>query len=231
VQIDTIVAGVVTLAAAFAGSWSAFKLEDRARQRASTRDRIAAINRAQFVLIQQWNTLANLKSQMIDPQRANPVRFIAMRPCPPCGATTPRQEVGELSFLLETDDREIPFLLMLEQSRFDTCAWAVNDRSRLHIDELQPKLREAGIGEGSSWTMAELEQRLGEDLVRRLQRATDAVVEQVDLTVASTADLVHRFRGAMKARYRDERIIFMEPNWPSNQALHPTAAGTVRGRG
>lgn len=230
-QIDTIVTALVTLVAAFAGSWSAFKLEDRARERARTRDRVAAINRAQFVLIQQWNALANLKSQMIDPQRHNPIRLIAMRPCPPSGEATPRQEVGELSFLLETDDRDFPFLLMLEQSRFDTAAWAVNDRSRLHIDELQPRLREAGIREGSSWTIEELEQRLGEHLVRRLQRATDAVVEQVDLTVASTAELVQRFRDAMKARYPDERIIFMEPNSPSNQALHPTAAEITSGRG
>lgn len=230
-QTDTIVTGVVTLVAVFAGSWSAFKLEDRAREGQRTRDRIAAINRAQLVLIQQWNALANLQSQVIDPQRSDPVRFIVMRPCPPCGVTTPRQEVGELSFLIETDDRDFPFLLMLEQSRFDTAAWAVNDRSRLHIDELQPRLREAGVREGTSWTIGELEQRLGEDLVRKLQRATDAVVEQVDLTVASTANLVRQFRESMKARYPDERIISMEPNSPSNQALHPTAGETAPGRG
>lgn len=215
-QADTLISGALTLVAAFAGSWSAFKLEDRARNRVSTRKQIAAINRAQFVLIQQWNELWNLKSKVIDPQRDNPVRFIAMRPCPPCGTSTPRQEISDLLFLLETDDREFLFLLMLEQNRFDTATWAMNDRSRTHIDELQPKLRESGVRERTSYSLEELRDRLGEELMLRLSRGTDAAIEQVDLTAASTSDLVTRFREAMKARYPKERIIYMEPNSPSN---------------
>lgn len=146
-QGDTLTSSAVTLVAAFAGSSSAFKLEDRARSRESTRRQIAAINRAQFVLIQQWNELWNLKSNVIDPQRDNLVRFIAMRPCPPCGTATPRPDISDLLFLLETDDRDSPFLLMLEQNRFDTATWAMNDRSGAHIDELQPKLRESRVRE------------------------------------------------------------------------------------
>lgn len=65
----------------------------------------------------------------------------------------------------------------------------------------------------------------------RLPRATDAAIEQVDLTAASAADLVTRFREAMKARYPKERIIYMEPNSPSNDGFQPTVDDAKSRRG
>ena len=106
---------------------------------------------------------------------------------------------------------------MLEDNRFETAVQAVNERPRAHINELQPRLAAAGIKERTSYTTDELSQRLGEELVLRMQRATDAAVEQVDLSVESCAALVKRFHGAMKSRFPTESIIHMAPNSPSNK--------------
>lgn len=226
--VDTLVSALVTLVAAFAGSWSAFKLEDRSKARQRVRDQVAAINRAQFVLIQQWNELKNIQSKMIEPKRSDPLRFIAMRPSLDFGQSTPRLDAGDLLFLLETDDREFPFLLMLEQRRFDTAIQAVNERSRAHINELQPRLAQMGIKEGTSWTIDALTERLGEELVLRLQRATDASVEQVDLTVESCAALIAGFHQATKARFPNETFIRMAPDVPPLQPPQPTSTAVER---
>lgn len=215
-SLDTIISAFVTLAAAFAGAWSAFKLEDRARARRRVRDQVAAINRAQFVLIQQWNELKNIQAKMIDPKRKDPLNFITMRPSLSFGESTPRLDIRDLLFLLETDDRDLPFLLMLEERRFETAIQAVNERSRAHINELQPRLTEADVKEGTTWTIDSLTERLGEGLVLRLQRATDAAIKEVDLTVESCAALVDRFYRAMKARFPGETIIRMAPESASD---------------
>jgi hypothetical protein len=220
VSLEAIISAFVALAAAFAGAWSAFKLEDRARARRRVRDQVAAINRAQFVLIQQWNELKNIQTKMIDPKRTDPLNFITMRPSLSFGESTPRLEIRDLLFLLETDDRELPFLLMLEERRFETAIQAVNERSRAHINELQPRLAETGIKEGTTWTIDSLTERLGEALVLRLQRATDTAIKEVDLTVDSCAALIDRFYGAMKARFAGESFIRMAPEPPSDQATN-----------
>ena len=84
------------------------------------------------------------------------------------------------------------------------------------------------IKEGSSWTIDTLAERLGGELVLRMQRATDAAVEQVDLTVASCASLVADFHRAMKARFPNETIIRMAPDAPSDQLLQPTSVPAER---
>jgi hypothetical protein len=226
-MVEALISALVTLVAAFAGSWSAFKLEDRAKSRQRVRDQVAAINRAQFALIQQFNELKNIQSKMIDAKRDDPLRFITMRPSLPFGDSITRLDVTELLFLLETDDRELPFLMMLEQRRFETAIQAVNERSSAHISELQPRLLAAGVREGSSWTLDSLNECLGDDIVLRLQRATDAAVEQVDLTVESCAGIIDTFYKAMKARFPNESIIRMAPGSPSTPLLKPASSANV----
>lgn len=80
---------------------------------------MAAVNRAQFILIQQLNALKVIQAQAIDSARAHPLRFITMRALLPIDHDTSRVDADSLSFLLETDDRELPFLPLIEQQRFD----------------------------------------------------------------------------------------------------------------
>ncbi len=140
-----VVNGAVALAAAFAGSWSAFKLADREKARERLQDQVAAVNKAQFVLIQQVNLLKQIQSNTVNPVREHAMRFVAMRPLLPQGKSVPRLDFQTLSFLLEADDRELLFKLLLEQERFDTAVQALNERSRLHREAMQPRLIAGGI--------------------------------------------------------------------------------------
>lgn len=214
--LETLISAAVTLVAAFAGSWSAFKLADQDKVRQTIRDQVSAINRAQFVLIQQLSTLKNIQSKMIEPKRADRLRMINMRPALPVGGSVPQLDPDGLLFLLETEDRELPFHLMVEQQRFDVAVQAINERSRLHIEVLQPRLAAALIEEGCQYSSAKLTELLGEDLLLRLERATDTMVEQVELTVESCTALIATFHASMIVRFPNANIIRVDPSQPSN---------------
>jgi hypothetical protein len=72
----------------------------------------------------------------------------------PLGA--PRLDIEAVLFLLETSDRELPFRLLVEQQRFDEAVKTLNERSRLHLNVLQPKLVAAGVQEGRDYAPDDL---------------------------------------------------------------------------
>ena len=221
---------LVTLVAAFSGAWFAFLLNDRAKARQTVRDQVAAINRAQFALIRQFNTLKVVQAQAVEPIRQHPGYHIAMRALLPLRDDAPELDLGSLSFLLETEDRELLLELMIENQRFKTAVQAINERSRLHLDEVQPRLEPAGIREGGQYSESDCLKALGEPLYLTLKRATDAAIDHVDQSIVSCESLVARLYDAMKKRYPKQTIIRLDPNRPSNQR-HPTAGGAVSGRG
>jgi hypothetical protein len=225
---ETGITGLVTLAAAFAGSWYAFRLTDKAKARETVSAHVAAINRAQFALIQQYNALKVLQRKSIDPVRSDPVRYINMRPTLPLREPSSPLDLDSLSFLLETDDREFVMHLLIEEQRFETTRQAINERSRVHIEELQPRL--AGqIKEKQSYPQDELAGVLGEHLLLSLQRVTDEVVREVDLTLESTLQLSAGFHAAMKKRFPKYKIIGLDTDEPSNMPLQPTSGAGAAG--
>ena len=221
--LEMILSALVTLVAAFAGAWYAFRLSDRDKARQVERGEAAAINRIQFALIQQVNILKLIQAQSIDPVRDHPGRFIAMRALLPVRERRPRLDADCLSFLLETEDRELPFAVMIEQDRFETALQAVDERSRFHLDVVQPRLAAAGIRERVDYLPGDVKSALGEDVLLRLQRATGEAILHVDRTIESTSSLVATLHRAMKARYPRQQFIRLGENKPSNTPLQPTS--------
>lgn len=217
---------LVTLFAAFFGASFAFLLNDRAKARQTVRDQVAAINRAQFVLIQQFNTLKFVQAQAVEPIRQHPVYYIAMRALLPLRDEVPEPDLDSLSFLLETDDRELLLELMIENQRFKTAVQAINERSRLHLAAVQPRLDAAGIREGGEYSHSHYVEALGELLDSSLRRATDAAIKHVDQSIVSCQSLVARLYQAMKKRYPKRTLIRLDPDQPSNKRLQPTAAAS-----
>jgi hypothetical protein len=210
----------VTLVAAFAGSWWAFRLTDRDKARQTVRDRVEAINRAQFVLIHQLNILNNIQTQIINPVREDPARFVNMRPTLPINDAS-RLDVAALAFLFETEHRELPFHLLVEQRRFDMAVEAMNERARFHVTEIQPRLAAAGIRERTSYDLTEA---LDEPMLIRLSRSTDDAISHVDLAVTSCSGLITEFDKAMQSLMPGQKFIRAGIAEPSNALpLHPTS--------
>jgi len=135
-----------------------------------------------------------------------------MRPVLPVAGPSVRLDPDSLSFLLETDDRELLFRLLIEQQRFDSAVQTMNERSRLHLEVLQPTMAAAGIREGADYSRAAVAQAIGEELVLRLERATSDAIELVDKTAASCPAFVAEFYQAMKVRFPGHVIIRLAPD-------------------
>ena len=200
---------LITLVAAFSGAWFAFLLNDRAKARETTRQQVAALNRAQFTLIRQINTLKNIQSQVIDPVRQHPGRHVAMRAFLQVRDEVPPLDLDGLSFLLETDDRNLVLEIMIESQRFNGAVQVLNERSLLHRERVQPLLDPAGIREGGRYSDSDFVRALGEPLCLTLKRVTDAAIDNVDQSVSSCEALSARFYEAMKKRFPKHVIIQM----------------------
>jgi hypothetical protein len=211
--LEAVFAGLITMVAAFGGAWYAFRLSDKAKARETEQAQVAAINRAQFTLIQQINTLRFIDAQIVEPVRSHSGRFIAMRPGLPVTATS-RLDIDSLLFLLETEDRELLFRLLVEQQRFDEALKALNERSHLHINILQPKLVAAGIQENREYSSEELIRALGPEFATRLERLTDDTILHIEKNIESGLALVGEFHAKMKARFPKRSIIRLDPDRP-----------------
>ena len=198
---------LITLVAAFSGAWFAFLLNDRAKARETTRQQVAALNRAQFTLIRQLNTLKTLQSQVIDPVRQHPGRYVAMRALLPVRDEVPPPDLDGLSFLLETDDRNLILEIMIESQRFNGAVQALNERSLLHREKVQPLLDPADIREGGTYSDTDFVRALGEPLYLTLKRVTENAIDNVDRSVSSCEALSARFYEAMKKRFPKHVII------------------------
>ena len=208
---------VVPLGAAFLGAWLAFRLEDNARARQTVRDQVEAVNKALFVLIRQVNSLINTQTQIINPHREDPDCYINMRPSLPKASGSPTLDLDSLSFLLETDDRELLGELLVEQERFEASLQAINERSRYHLEVLQPRMAAARIGEHAEYPTDKIRSVLGESFVVLMQCATDDAIQHVDKTVGSNFALAAKFNHAMKRRFPKHTIIRLAPKEPSNK--------------
>lgn len=208
--VTSVVSALTTLLAAFAGAWFAFELANRDRVRDLTNARVAAGNRAIFILMRHFNTLHNLKTQVIDPKRADPLRLLNMRALPQLDDSV-HVDLDALTFLLETEHREILGELMVEDERFRSAIQTLNERSKLHRETIQPILREAGVREQTDTTPAAVESMLGHLVYVQLQRATDQAITHVDLTLISTRAMAEQLRAVFLKVYPKRTFIRFAP--------------------
>ena len=199
----------VTLLAAFLGAWSAFQLDNKVRARRTTRAQVAAVNRGMFVLGRQYNLLLNLQAQVVDPVRDDPARFLNMRPFPSI-ERVPKFDDETLLFLLETPQREFMSHLMLAEDRFGSVLQVFQERSQLHVEQVQPRLEASKIAEKSTYTVDEIKQAIGMRLMLHLMRLTDDAIPRLDDTIREHEELLEQFRSAMVALFPDQKIIRVE---------------------
>ena len=202
---------LATLAAAFLGARYAFRLQGRAQARRTVEDRVAAGNRAIFVLT-RLNTLKTFQTQIIDPVRDDPGAFLNMRASLPFSYDSLTVDFDSLSFLLETNHRQVLGELFIEEQCFRSAIQAINERSRIHLNICQPLLERAGVVEGGEYTAEQIQAALGHRLALQLRRATDAVVQHIDKTVESSLAMGEKLYTVQKSLFPKHSIIRFEPN-------------------
>ena len=93
--------------------------------------------------------------------------------------------IESLYFLLETDERNILGEVVIEEARYRGALQSINERSRIHREEVQPLIERAGIVEGGDYPLNEIENALGNRLYKTIQTSTEEMINAVDETILS----------------------------------------------
>jgi hypothetical protein len=153
-----------------------------------------------------------MKTQFIDARRGDQGRFINI---PAIGQPDPNLHVDldALTFLLETEHRNLLGELMAVDQAFQSVIFIVNQRTTLHKDEPQPLLKsKMRQGVPHMATLAEMEALLGHSLVDHLRRLTDEMIERVDIFLEHTSDHALELRAALKQLYPHRVFIRFSPS-------------------
>jgi hypothetical protein len=119
-------------------------------------------------------------------------------------------EIDKVDFLLGTKHQQIVFDLYIEDRRYETAIDIIDHRSKLHLNEVQPKLQIGGIKDGLDYPESAYKEALGVMLYKHLKISTEEVVYHVDRTVKSSMHAKNNLLLALKDVYPDEKFIDFE---------------------
>lgn len=197
---------LATLFAAFSGAWFAYLLQAKDRDEYQKKKTIASANRVLFSLFQRANALTLIQIDFIDPQRNNPGKHIAMRPILNTDNDVIDFDIGNLDFLLGTKYEQIVFDLYIEDRRYESAVQLIEHRSKLHYEEVQPRLEKAGIKNNLEYEKKDFEVALGDLLYSQLKSSTDDMVYHVDRTASSLVDVKNKLLVALKEMFPNEKF-------------------------
>lgn len=206
---QALVPGLVTLAAAFFGAKYAFDLQAAKALRETESAQIAAGNKAIFALVRKYNQLLNFKHQFLERFRDDPTAFLQMPPLLELMKDDILVDFDSLSYLLETDQRNLLGELSVGVEKHQSAIGAINARSRLHITEAQPALEKAEIVEGGKYTFQQMETALGQRLHTTLRQATDQVFEHTTGTLLFLENVTRKLTAALREQFPGRSIIAM----------------------
>jgi len=196
-----------TLVASFAGAWAAFKLQSMEKARDTQQANVTAINRVLTTLMQQANTLKLYQRDHINPFRDHGGRHLAIRATLPYELDTLSFDLESLRFFASKAERQIIFELSIEERRFVEALKAINARSELLLEKVEPKLAAAGFLDGGEYEKKDFIAALGQPLYNALERLTNDVVFHVDRNNDSILEMKDRIRSIAKLRFPRERFI------------------------
>lgn len=200
---------LATLVAAYYGAKFAFEFQNQKELENEKKHNLIAANKAIFTLSRMANDLFVYQRDYINPVRDDKEVFLELRPTSHYDKELFKLDIESLSFLLNTDFRNLLSEVAIEVERYISAIEAINLRSNIHLHEIQPKLERAGFKSGLSITItdADLEIILGNRLLSMLKETTDQVITHVDSTIESLKLVADRLKDSMKSIYPDQKII------------------------
>lgn len=210
VFLTSYVPALATLVAAFYGARYAFQFQKDKEKEDERKRNVVKGNTVIFNMMRMITTLRNVQKQIIEPARNRPARFLQMLPTLHLNDNDIKLNIESLYFLLETDERNILGEVVIEEARYRGALQSINERARIHREEVQPLLERAGIVEGSEYSLEQIENALGNRQYKIIQLATKEMINAVDETVVSLKAVADKLRASLKKVYPDEIIIGFE---------------------
>ncbi len=190
------------------GAFVAFNLEAWRQKRNEHRRQIAALNHALFILSIMLEKLQNIKLQFIDPCSQNDCSYVTMQPSIDSHIAF-SFDIDKLTFLLSKQP-DLLRELLLQQYRYDGFFNAWIYRSKLHINQVQPKLESAGFVHGGNYTDLKIQTALGNALTATMKNLTEEIVEQNSKTMDSISNFSEKFARDLKSLFPKEHFLRFE---------------------
>jgi hypothetical protein len=210
ITVRGLLTGLTPLVASFAGAWSAFMLARYQRKRDKIESDVAAGNRALFTLTVMYNELRQYQKEVVEPYRGKHDAWLNLHMTKPLKENL-SFEMKELSFLMPGKASTFQHLL-LEEERFRTAAYLVEEHRRLLLSEAWPRLEAAGVLLRENRSADEVQKIIGISTVRQLSVVTAAIINNVDEDVKSTLNAMNELRAALKSMFPTGKFIEFKPN-------------------
>lgn len=207
VFLTSYIPALATLVAAFYGAKYAFQFQKDKELEEVKRRNIVNVNATIFTLSRMANELFLYQRDVIEPVRNSPACFIELRPTLELEKEIIQVDLEALYFLLETNHRNLVGEIVSLLTGYRTVIEAINKRSAIHLDSIQPTLEKAGLQSNGNYTIEEIKEFLGDRLYGTLVDSTDQVIEIVDEVLVSIKDSAKKLRVAALDLYPGENVI------------------------
>lgn len=200
----------VTAIAAFAGASTAFLWERYQKKNDEKIKDLSAGNWAIFLLQQQYSVLNMINKQLIGTYRNAPGSWVNIPAALPMIHDDLHHNIASLQFLLKSKNPNLLSELLLEEQRFFEAIKTLNERSKLHRQELQPKLDILKIQQDQYVLTSEFESALGPVVVGGLKTLTSALIEHTDEGMDGIKKIYNEMRSQLEKMFPGKKIIKLE---------------------
>lgn len=204
---SALIPAIATLAAAFAGAWAAFQLQARKSEDDQAKRNIEAVNNAIFNLIRKHHTFIALRNQFINEHRDDKRRHMKIMPAIGIEYDAPKIQYDSLGFMLSSEDPNVLSRLLLTEQEIYSTLKTVRERSKLHLERVQPTIERIRKKEGSVVPVKRIEHALGKMESQTLRGLTDAMVEGVDASIAAIETSISDLNRAAKNVYPGHAVL------------------------
>lgn len=213
---ELIITAGATLGAAYWGARAAFDFNRKHEADRTEAQQIEECNRALLVLSRQYNLLLNYQQQILDEPRSDPGRHFFLPPSEPMDYKQWMVNVPALSFLMQTDAAELPFMFAVQDDHFHSSIAAINARTVAH-QEFQRALAASSLPTDQELPLEVFENAVGQRITVTLKEVTDQVYALVDTAISALEIAGRDARNVLRTLYPGAKLLRFGPPSSSPQ--------------
>ena len=195
----------LALIGTFVGALFAFRLNENKEIRKLEMERKAALNRALFVLLRQYNAMRSLGKE-IEPFKSEFERAFNCPALQPPPYSDLKQNFSELNFLLESPEPGVLMRLSIEEEGFHQALESVRIRNDVYVREVQPVIAQAGLNRRAV-PVEEIQAALGERLLGSAINTSKYMYRNVDEAVRNLPSVHKELFSLAKKLYPRDKFI------------------------
>lgn len=208
IGVKDLASGLFALLGTFVGALLAFRLEEGKEKSKESVARKAALNRAIVVLGYQHNEVRTYRDLVARYKTDIELAFSFPASQPPERIDVV-QKFDDLTFLLNSNEPQVLFELIIEQIRFDQVLQSIRHRNAFYVEKVQPALSAEGLN-NRQVSNVELKQRLGEYLYEGALMGARNILEHLNGSNESLPEMIANVRKVAKRLFPNDKFVSFE---------------------